>query len=127
MKKKRNIGWLLLLVSMLVLAIPVLPHHHHYEDEICLQNDADSPKPHHQAEPDCDGFCITKLHFSVQHHDDANIQPHYWQVLTLFAPSFLHSLLPPKLESFDRLFFYIESFHEAGIYHAISLRAPPVL
>jgi len=113
---------------MLVLIVPVLPHHHHFEDEICLQGDADSPtKPHHQAEQDCDGYCITQLHFSIQHHDDVNVQPHFWQVVTLFPASFIHSLLPPRLESFDRLYFFIESLHGAGVFHAINLRGPPTL
>lgn len=128
MKKRRHIGWFLFLVSMLVLIVPVLPHHHHFEDEICFRGDADSStKPHHQAEPDCGGYCITKLHFSVQHHNDANIQPHYWQVVTLFSNAILHSLLPPKLNAFDLLFFYIESFHGAGASRSISLRAPPAI
>ncbi|WP_321438685.1 DUF6769 family protein [uncultured Bacteroides sp.] len=127
MRKKRFTGWLLLLVSMLVLIVPVLPHHHHFDNEICLQGDADSPtKPHQQADEDCDGYCITKLNFSVPHHD-VNVQPHFWQVVTLFPASFIHSLLPPKLESFDRLSFYIESLHGAGISRTISLRAPPML
>lgn len=128
MKKRKYIGLFLLMVSMLVLIVPVLPHHHHYDDDICFHHDDDTSTPvHHQSNPDCEGYCITNLHFSVQHHDNTVAQPHYSHVITLFSNAFLQSLLPPDLEAFDRLFYYVESLHGAGVSRTISLRAPPAV
>lgn len=125
MKKRKYIGRLLLLVSMLVLIVPVLPHHHHAQS-ICISNDIGKPQPHHSADSGCGSTCITKLHFSVQHDNNDCIQPQTFEVLSLFCESMFHSLLSPQLESFDRLFCYIERLHGAGRLSAISLRAPPV-
>ena len=38
-KKKQYIAYLLFLVSILMLAVPVVPHHHHGSEAICLKND----------------------------------------------------------------------------------------
>ena len=127
MKKRRHVGLFLLLVSMLVLIVPVLPHHHHYGDDICFHDDDHGMTSHHQSDPDCEGYCITNLHFSVQHHNNTITQPHYFHVVTLFSKALLQSLLPPNLEVFDRLFYYIESLHGAGVSRTISLRAPPAI
>lgn len=127
MKKRKYIGIFLLMVSMLVLIIPVLPHHHHYDDDICFHHDDDSSTPaHHQSNPDCDGYCITNLHFSVQHHINTVAQPLYFQDISLFTRTILNSLLPPRLEITKRFYYYIEFLHGADISRSISLRAPPV-
>jgi len=128
MKRRKYFGIFLLMVSMLVLIVPVLPHHHHYDDDICFHHDDDTSTPaHHQSNPDCDGYCITNLHFSVQHHINTVAQPLYSQDITLFSNALLQSLLPPNLEAFNNLFYYVESLHGADISRSISLRAPPVV
>ena len=128
MKRRKYFGIFLLMVSMLVLIVPVLPHHHHYDDDICFHHDDDASTPaHHQSNPDCDGYCITNLHFSVQHYVNTVVQPLYFQDISLFTRTILNSLLPSKLEIFNHFYYYIEFLHGADISRTISLRAPPTL
>lgn len=127
MKRGRYIGWLLLMVSILVLMVPVLPHHHHNGDEICFMSDTNSSQEeHHQDDPDCEGYCITKLHFSAPSQNHSGTQLHHLPVFTLFFQEMRHLLLTPQ-ETYDRLYCFIEPLYGTGPFRVISLRAPPAI
>lgn len=127
MEKRRHISWLLILVSMLVLIVPVLPHHHHNGEEICFLNDENPGSEHHQEDPDCEGYCVTKLHFSVQHHNYSITQLQDFPVFTLFSEDIQVALLPPKLKISDRLICFSEPLYGSGFHRLASLRAPPAI
>lgn len=56
MKKRTYIARLLLLFSILMLAIPVLPHHHHADGKICMKDDVHT-------------MCCTQHANDMAHHD----------------------------------------------------------
>lgn len=81
MRNKRYIVSFLLFISMIMLVVPVIPHHHHADGVICMKNDLtpepQCPKHHHPGNDSCcnDG-CMTRLNSptpSVQ----ADNNPHY--------------------------------------------------
>ena len=39
MKTKRYIAYFLFFISMIMLTVPVIPHHHHEDGMICMKND----------------------------------------------------------------------------------------
>lgn len=39
MKNKRYITYFLIFISMVMLVVPVIPHHHHSNGLICMKND----------------------------------------------------------------------------------------
>lgn len=125
MKKRKYIGRLLLLVSMLVLIVPVLPHHHHLHS-ICVAHDENKPHTHHGGDSGCGSTCITKLHFSVQHHNDDCIQPQTFDLLPILAEVCFNSLLLPEQTIAKQHFVYIERLHSSRILPAVGLRAPPL-
>lgn len=44
MRNKRYIVSFLLFISMIMLVVPVIPHHHHADGVICMKNDL-TPDP----------------------------------------------------------------------------------
>lgn len=44
MRNKRYIVSFLLFISMIMLVVPVIPHHHHADGVICMKNDL-TPEP----------------------------------------------------------------------------------
>ena len=42
MKTKRYIAYFLFFISMIMLTVPVIPHHHHEDGMICMKNDLPS-------------------------------------------------------------------------------------
>lgn len=135
-KEKKYIVYLLFLVSIIMLAVPVFPHHHHADGLICMKNDVEpscchTPHHHHPAgHPNCchDKGCIAS-HF-VQRTPRTERQ----------APVLKPVLLPVVLSTFLRQLYafgepcqpvsyspYIESLHGVYIARASGLRAPPSL
>ncbi len=131
-KEKKYIVYLLFLVSIIMLAVPVFPHHHHADGLICMKNDVEPScchTPHHPAgHPNCchDKGCIAS-HF-VQRTPRTERQ----------APVLKPVLLPAVLSTFLRQLYafgepcqpvsyspYIESLHGVYIARASGLRAPP--
>lgn len=133
-KEKKYIIYLLLMVSIIMLAVPVFPHHHHADGHICMKNDVEpscchTPHHHHPAgHPNCchDKGCIAS-HF-VQRTPRTERQ----------APVLKPVLLPAVLSTFLRQLYafgepcqpvsyspYIESLHGDYIARASGLRAPP--
>ena len=133
-KEKKYIVYLLFLVSIIMLAVPVFPHHHHADGLICMKND---------VEPSC---CHTH-HHPAGHpnccHDKGCIASHFVQRTPRTerqAPAPRPVLLPAVLSTFLRQLYafgepcqpvsyspYIESLHGVYIARASGLRAPPSL
>lgn len=130
---KRIKTYLLLAVSILMLAANVFPHHHHNE-VFCLSADMETCVPpihssddtgHHPGDADnhaCDTTCITHFSFSAPHHQ-ANCMPDYTYCILL------HSLdiIPEKMEhlSSEEILYYIEKLHAKHFSAVRNFRAPP--
>lgn len=67
MRNKRYIVSFLLFISMIMLVVPVIPHHHHADGVICMKNDLtpepQCPKHYHHPDNDscCNDGCMTRL------------------------------------------------------------------
>lgn len=134
-KKKKYIVYLLFLVSIIMLAVPVFPHHHHADGFICMKNDVEPschiPHHHHPAgHPNCchDKGCIVS-HFLQR-------TPRTERQAPVLKPVLLPAALSPfirQLAAFDEPCLsdsyspYIESLHGVYIVRASGLRAPPSL
>ena len=125
---------LLFLLSILMLAVPVVPHHHHGNEVICMKNDFHAG-------------CTEAAHHPGQHpgccHDKGCIASHFVQRTPRTerqAPVLKPVLLPAVLSTFLRQLYafgepcqpvsyspYIESLHGVYIARASGLRAPPSL
>lgn len=135
-KKKQYIVYLLFLVSILMLAVPVVPHHHHGSEAICLKNDlhtgcseATHAHHHHPAgHPNCchDKGCLT--HQFVQRTPRVERQTPQPRPILLPADfsTFLKVLSPYSEQQSDTLYSpYVESLHGIRVVCASGLRAPP--
>ena len=133
-KEKKYIIYLLLMVSIIMLAVPVFPHHHHADGHICMKNDVEpscchTPHHHHPAgHPNCchDKGCIAS-HFVQRTPRTERQAPAPRPVL---LPASLIALIGQLSVSDD--FYqttsyspYIESLHGDYIARASGLRAPP--
>ena len=98
MKTQRHAAYLLLLLSILMLGVPVIPHHHHADGVLCMRNDVQSgcctPSPD-EAEGHC--CCDTGCLFHLSDH-------------------------PSRTTSV-----YAESLHDTLLTRVTGLRAPPAL
>lgn len=132
MLKQKYISYLLLLFSVLMLAIPVMPHHHHANGLICVKNDvhADCCHQHnnnaHEHNHGCENTgCIT-THFFQQLPSNNEQESHIndVQLLEYIAPYILSYLSPnnPKIH-FD--YGYREPLHGTQLPYIKGLRAPP--
>lgn len=133
-KEKKYIVYLLFLVSIIMLAVPVFPHHHHADGLICMKNDVEPScchTHHHPAgHPNCchDKGCIAS-HFVQRTPRTERQAPAPRPVL---LPASLIALIGQLSVSDD--FYqttsyspYIESLHGDYIARASGLRAPPSL
>ncbi|HIY88958.1 MAG TPA: hypothetical protein H9824_09670 [Candidatus Bacteroides pullicola] len=130
MKPQRHAAYLLLLLSILMLGVPVIPHHHHADGVLCMKNDVQagccSPAPD-EAEGHCccDTGCPA-AHFFQQRPDAGPDIPLPLSNDILFLPTELLALLishsPGQSPSTP---FYIESLHDTLFTRATGLRAPP--
>lgn len=101
MKTKRYIAYFLFFISMIMLTVPVIPHHHHEDGMICMKNDLPSDGCcHHQDACNehccCDTGCMT-THFFQQtpNPNNSDIQPCFVWVTTLFVEPLLKLLTLP--------------------------------
>ena len=102
MKTKRYIAYFLFFISMIMLTVPVIPHHHHEDGMICMKNDLPSdgccqhqgPCSEHCC---CDTGCMT-THFFQQtpNSDNSNLHPCFVWVNTLFTEPLLKLLALPE-------------------------------
>lgn len=138
MKRRRYIAWILVWVSIIMLAASVLPHHHHRE-LLCLQHDVAAAcgcqcaAHQHQGDdahepPTCHAGCVTKFNSVTPDRAQDNVSPHYsfcsllytlTDVLVLSLRLSEHNTLPHT--------FYVEKLHSTCLPHVKGLRAPPVV
>lgn len=133
MKAKRNIAYLLFVISMLMPIIPVIPHHHHADGRLCLKNDISTDCCKHQQHHDgthdhcCGGDCVT-LHFFEQtpNTDDTWSYTFAPEAVILFFEPIIHLQLTaegavPDKEAPP----YIEHLYSTQWMRATGMRAPP--
>lgn len=132
MTKRKYISYLLLLFSMLMLTIPVMPHHHHANGQICMKDDVhtdcchqhnnDAKEHNHGCE---DTGCITTHFFqqlpSNNEHESHIVDVQPVEYILSYIP-ILFALENPK-NHID--YGYRESLHDTRILFAKGLRAPP--
>lgn len=129
MKNKRYIVCFLFLLSMIMLAVPAIPHHHHANGVICMKNDvaADTPRTaHHHAGNDtcCNDGCLTRFD-SPTPAGQANNGPQYVFIAILFTDVIIENLLKPQEQRIKNYYAYRESLHGTDISPTYGLRAPP--
>lgn len=136
MRNKLHIKLFLLFVSMVLVAMPAIPHHHHGTGVVCMKDDlketdcCDAHHSHHHQEDDpcCTEGCVTHFKASTPTVDLDHVQPLYVYVDTLFTLPLLRFLTQltekdaPPLRAV-----YVESLHGTYIARAAGLRAPPYL
>lgn len=137
MKARRHIAYLLFVVSMLMLGVPVIPHHHHTDGLLCMKNDLGEDCCETQSDPDdgptehccCHTDCIT-THFFQQL---PTIDTGWLHPAPAGDACFLPALLPlpayrfahPIRQHNHTSYYYLESLHSTLIARAKGLRAPP--
>ena len=130
MRNKRYIVSFLLFISMIMLVVPVIPHHHHADGVICMKNDLtpepQCPKHYHHPDNDscCNDGCMTRLNSptpSVQ----ADNNPHYLFTAILFTDFIIENLFRPQERRIKNYYAYRESLHGTAVNRAFGLRAPP--
>lgn len=136
MKTKRALTSFLLLVSILMLAVPVMPHHHHTDGLMCMKNDIASDCcdcPHHTEESTPLHHCCENSHCAsaffvpdAPANNDCDFRPTYLWVNTLFYELVFELLLSTENKGGIQFSCYIESLHSTQISTDKGLRAPPV-
>lgn len=132
MKQKRTITLLLFCISIFMLMVPVLPHHHHADGHLCMKADQpvscchhtpDDGTPHHC----CNDTCCPTSHFvqrtPQEHH--WNMAPHYQWVALIYYPAILSLGLQADLLAAPCPPYYIEALHGICLGGCRALRAPP--
>lgn len=130
MKNKRYIFYFLFIISMIMLAVPAIPHHHHAEGMICMKNDipTDTPCPthyHHSGNDTCcSNGCLTRFD-SPTPSIEMDSSPHYVFVAILFSDFIIANLFKPQEQRIKSYYAYRETLHSTVISRASGLRAPP--
>lgn len=130
MKTDRHAAYLLLLLSILMLGVPVIPHHHHADGVLCMKDDVHAgcctPTPDEAGgHCCCDTGCIS-THFFQQRPDTSPDIPQPLSCDMLFLPAeLLADLLPRHSTGHSLTPIYIESLHGTSLTRATGLRAPP--
>ncbi len=152
MKRKTALTYLFMFLSIIMLGVPVIPHHHHSDGLICLKNDVTAECCEHTSGEEeetssseirvlthahtashghccCDTGCIT-THFVQQspaNPDNGGVYPEFTRIITLY-PEFITFLLNfPETAEADNDFIYRERLHSTYLTRAKGLRAPPVI
>ena len=143
MKQKRFIAWMLMVVSIVMLTASVLPHHHHQEI-LCLQHDAEACEyshecskhhEHHHHEGHCShdkhtcgSDCVTHFQTVTPNDSSVDISPNHSFCSLLYVVSDIMSIPLPLNEIRANLsYFYLEKLHSICLGHVMGLRAPPAL
>lgn len=134
MKRKRYIAYFLIFISIVMLVVPVIPHHHHANGLICMKNDI-TPDccGQHNNTPDkehccCDTGCVT-THFFQQtpNSDNGWSHPDFPLIITLFSEPLLRLLILPEENGRRQEGIYRETLHGTYLTRATGLRAPPAV
>ncbi len=145
MRKKGRI-YFLLFVSILMLAVPLVPHHHHANGVICLKNDIATEQSccghqqqptdqqqscpgHHHSENDacCNDDCMARMETSIPASQVDLGQPAPGFVAILFTDYIIENILKPQEQRIKNYYVYRESLHGTNITRAYALRGPPSL
>lgn len=124
MEKRKGILVFLLFVSMLILAIDVLPHHHH-AGVPCLQPvETETPVSHSQVPSACS--CIDAF-YAASNIDDTlhEFYCNHYPATTLLAQILTCCLLIPERIVVPEKPVYIENLHDTHVLCQFGLRAPP--
>ena len=129
MKPQRYAAYLLLLLSILMLSVPVIPHHHHADGALCMKNDVHAGCCTTEAEGTeghccCDTGCPA-AHFFQQRPDASPDIPQPLSNDVFFLPAELQALLVCHSPGQSPTPIYIESLHDTQLTRATGLRAPP--
>ena len=120
----------MLFVSIIMLAVPVIPHHHHANGVICMKHDiapeSSCPHHHHHQANDscCDSECMTQLNSSVP-SIQVDHGPQHILIAILFDDNLLRNLFDPQERQLRDNYAYLESLHGTNISRAFVLRGPP--
>ena len=131
MIRKHYITVLLLFVSLLTLAVPVMPHHHHADGDICLKHDWTSMPVSSASQANHSHCC----------HNQGCVTTHYFQRVPILRQHVFIGQAQRLVTDFAMLFLgqstalnsylsypyspYVESLHGTYIVHAKGRRAPP--
>lgn len=132
MRNKRYILSFLFFISILMLVMPVIPHHHHADGMVCMKKDMPTETEcpahnHHQQDNDacCNDECQARFHSpALMNHVDFG-QPQHVFVAILFDDFIVHHLFKPQEQRIKRNYAYRENLHGTNITRAFGLRAPP--
>lgn len=133
MNGKRYMAWMLFVVSMVMLAASVLPHHHH-QHILCLHNDASACEcpcgdahnhetTHHES---CEAHCVTHFVSLTPEDFHADDLSDDCISLQLYALTDILSVPLPISITLDNCTpWCIEKLYATCIQHVMGLRAPP--
>ena len=123
---------LLCMLSMLMMAVPVVPHHHHGNEAICMKNDFHAgcaETAHHPGKhPGCchDKGCPVTHFYQRTPRVERKIPASQPVPLPAFFLAYIRQLYAdagvPDQKDYSP---YIESLHGTHIVRASGLRAPP--
>lgn len=129
MKRNTSSIFFLCLATFIMLAIAVLPHHHHDNGMLCLQAfatetvPADTPNCHKVP---CDDNCIAKFKQAERTHICHVSCIHIQPVQTVFNLSEIPTgPIETNITDFLNCSVYIEQLHGILLSHSSGLRAPP--
>lgn len=132
MENKWHIWSFLFVISIIMVTITAIPHHHHSDGMICMKDDIQetacpcSPESqHHHDDPCCTNECMASFNSPVPTAQNQEVQPHYLYAITLFTEPLLRLLTQPEEHIIRHYSVYIESLHGTFITRAAGLRAPP--
>lgn len=131
MRNKQYIFSFLFLISIILLVMPVIPHHHHADGLICMKHDLTSekqcPTHNHHQENDacCSNECLARFYSPIPSTQTDQTHPPYLFVALLFADCLILDLFKPQEERIKNDYAFRENLHGANIVRAFGLRAPP--
>lgn len=128
-KKRKYISLFLCMISLFLLVISSLPHHHHDEGGICFKKDlAEHPIHHHADDTCCNDQCIAQIQPLHPSGAEKIVSPDYFLILTLFTVPLIEWLLQPQQRVLkNQAYHYLERLQSSPVTSHNQLRAPPVL
>lgn len=115
---------------MIMLAVPLVPHHHHANGVICVKHDvapeAQCPEHNHHHENDscCSDECPTRFSTPAP-NVQVDLGPQHVFIAILFTDFIIENLLRPQEKQLANGHAYRESLHGTNFTRAFGLRAPP--
>lgn len=127
MKRRRVITLFLLFVSIMVLTLEVIPHHHHNGVPCLRAVETEQADQEHHTCNKCSCECLASFYAAdLNGHTHHESYCNHYPAITLFAGVVSFYLNLPE-ESVPIAYpVYIESLHATRVSCSIGLRAPPV-